>query len=286
MRSHSQAAPSFAYPVAATGAEAGSIMTALDLAATAHGGDGPPLLVLHGVFGSSRNWSSVAQRLAGAHRVLALDARNHGASPWAETMSYAEMVEDVAQSRRTRSLGRVTLLGHSMGGKTAMLDALEHPDEIERLVVVDVAPASYPPVLAAYARAMREVDLTGVTRRAEIDARLAGAIPDPGDRAFLRQNLVLEEGGARWRLNLPVIERAMPVISGFPAIPAGRAYCGPTLFIGGAASSYIRPEHRATIERLFPKAAIVHIPEAGHWVHAERPQEFLAALTPFLAGGN
>jgi esterase len=261
-------------------------MAALDLAVTEHGGAAPPLLVLHGVFGSARNWSSVAQRLAGRHHVLALDARNHGASPWAATMPYAEMVEDVAALRRARALGCVTLLGHSMGGKTAMLDALEHPGEVERLVVVDVAPAAYPPALAAYARALREVDLTGVTRRSEVDVHLAGAIPDPGDRAFLLQNLVLDDDGARWRLNLPVIERFMPEISGFPEIAVGRAYAGPALFIGGAASSYIRPEHRPTIERLFPDARIVHIPDAGHWVHAERPRQFLEAVTPFLAGGN
>jgi esterase len=261
-------------------------MAALDLAVTEHGSGGPPLLVLHGVFGAARNWSSVARRLAGTHHVLALDARNHGASPWAETMLYAEMVEDVARLRRARGLGRVTLLGHSMGGKTAMLDALEHPGEVERLVVVDVAPAAYPPVLAAYARALRAVDLTGVTRRSEIDARLACMIADPGDRAFLLQNLVLDDDGARWRLNLPVIERFMPEISGFPETAAGRLYPGPTLFIGGAASSYIRPEHRPTIERLFPNAGIVHIPDAGHWVHAERPRQFIEAVTPFLAGGN
>jgi esterase len=257
-------------------------MAALDLAATEHGSGGPPLLVLHGIFGSARNWSSIAQRLAGTHRVLALDARNHGASPWAATMPYAEMVEDVAQLRHARGLGRVSLLGHSMGGKTAMLDALEHPKAVERLVVVDVAPAAYPPVLAAYARALREVDLTGVTRRSEVDARLAGAIPDPADRAFLLQNLVLDDSGARWRLNLPVIERFMPEISSFPEIAAGRAYPGPTLFIGGAASAYIRPEHRPTIEHLFPAASIVRIPDAGHWVHAERPRQFFDAIAPFL----
>jgi len=261
-------------------------MAALDLAATEHGSGGPPLFVLHGLFGSARNWSSIAQRLAGTHHVLALDARNHGASPWAETMPYVEMVDDVAQLRRARGLGRVTLLGHSMGGKTAMLDALEHPGEVERLVVVDVAPVAYPPVLAAYARALRQVDLTGVTRRSEVDARLAGAIPDPADRAFLLQNLVLGDDGARWRLNLPVIERFMPEISGFPEIATGRAYPGPTLFVGGADSSYIRPEHRPRIERIFPAASIVHIPDAGHWVHAERPRQFLDAIAPFLAGGS
>lgn len=256
-------------------------MTALQLAATAYE-NGSPLLILHGVFGSARNWSSVAQRLAASRRVFALDARNHGASPWAETMSYAEMSEDVMAFRSARELGRVTLLGHSMGGKTAMLCALRHPAAVERLVIVDVAPVRYHPVLAAYARAMLAVDLTRVSRRADADAQLAEAVPNPAERAFLLQNLILENGQAHWRLNLPAIERAMPEISGFPELPADLAFTGPTLFLAGDRSDYVRDEHRPVIERLFPEARILRVPQAGHWVHAERPDAFLEAVTPFL----
>jgi len=258
-------------------------MAAVELAA-AEQGSGPPLLILHGLFGSGRNWSSLAQRLAGAHRVFALDARNHGASPWADSMTYADMTEDVQAFRAARGLGRAAMIGHSMGGKTAMLLALHHADAVERLVVVDVAPVAYPPVLAAYVQAMLAVDLTSVSRRAEVDAQLAGAITDPGERAFLLQNLVLEGGRARWRINLPVLERFMPDISGFPAVAAGRSFAGPALFVAGERSSYVRPEHRPAIERLFPKARIVHVPEAGHWLHAERPDAFLALAARFLAG--
>ena len=258
-------------------------MAAVELVA-AEQGSGSPLLIMHGLFGSGRNWSSLAQRLAGAHRVFALDARNHGVSPWAESMTYAEMTEDVQALRAARGLGRVAVIGHSMGGKTAMLLALRHADAVERLVVVDVAPVAYAPSLAAYVRAMRGVDLDGVSRRAEVDAQLAGVVTNPGERAFLLQNLVLEDGRARWRLNLPVIERFMPDISGFPTIDAGLSFAGPALFVAGERSSYVRPEHRPAIERLFPQARIVQIAEAGHWLHAERPEAFLALVAPFLAG--
>jgi esterase len=259
------------------------MMTAVDLVAIEHG-SGPPLVVLHGLFGSGRNWSSPAQRLAAAHHVFALDARNHGASPWADSMTYADMTEDVRAFQAARGLGRAAVMGHSMGGKTAMLLALNHAAAVERLVVVDVAPVAYPPALAAYVRAMRAADLAGVSRRAEVDAQLAGAIASPAERAFLLQNLVLEGGRARWRLNLPVLERFMPEISGFPELAAGVSFAGPALFIAGERSSYVRPEHRPAIERLFPNARIVQVPEAGHWLHAERPDEFLALVTPFLAG--
>jgi esterase len=258
-------------------------MAAVELAA-AEQGSGPPLLILHGLFGSGRNWSSPAQRLGTAHRVFALDARNHGASPWADSMTYADMTEDVAAFQAARGLGRAAVIGHSMGGKTAMLMALNQADAVERLVVVDVAPVTYPPELAAYVRAMRAVDLAGVARRADVDAPLAGAITSPAERAFLLQNLVLENGQARWRINLPVLDRFMPEISGFPEPGAGVSFAGPTLFVAGQRSSYVRPEYQPAIKRLFPEARIVRVPEAGHWLHAERPDAFLALVTPFLTG--
>jgi esterase len=260
------------------------MMAAVALAAADYG-SGPPLLILHGLFGSSRNWSSLAQRLAAAHQVFALDARNHGASPWADSMSYADMTEDVRAFQAARGLGRAAVIGHSMGGKTAMLLALHYAAAVERLVVVDVAPVVYAPALAAYVRAMRAVDLTGVSRRAEVDAQLARVVTSPAERAFLLQNLVLEGGHAHWRLNLPVLARFMPDISGFPEPAAGVSFAGPTLFVAGEHSNYVRPEHRPAIERLFPNSRTVRVPEAGHWLHAERPDAFLALVAPFLARG-
>jgi pimeloyl-ACP methyl ester carboxylesterase len=247
-------------------------------------GSGPPVAILHGLFGSGRNWRSVAQHLAAHHRVLTFDLRNHGASPWAEGMSYGEMVEDLRVTLRARGIEHAALLGHSMGGKVAMSMALLHPGEVDRLVVVDIAPAANPPNLLPYVRAMRAVDLRGVKRRAEVDAALAEVVPDPTERAFLLQNLVIDENGAHWRLNLEAIERDFSEILGFPDLPAGNAYRGPVLFVAGARSNYIQPDHEPEIRRLFPEARIMRIEGAGHWVHAEQPQAFLQTVGPFLSG--
>lgn len=255
---------------------------AVKLAATEFGA-GDPVVILHGLFGSARNWSSIAQRIAAAHHVFALDARNHGASPWDGTMSYAAMADDVAAFAAARDLGPLCLAGHSMGGKTAMLLALQRPELVTRLVVIDVAPVSYPPSLRGYIQAMRAADLSGVTRRADVDAQLAHAVADPAERAFLLQNLVLDPGHVHWRLNLPVLERSIEEVSAFPDLPAALNFPGPTLFVVGARSRYVRPEHEPLIRRRFPQAAIVTIADAGHWLHAERPAAFLDAVLPFLA---
>jgi pimeloyl-ACP methyl ester carboxylesterase len=246
-------------------------------------GSGRPVAILHGLFGSGRNWRSVAQHLAGRHRVLTFDLRSHGASPWADGMSYGELVEDLRTSFRARGIGRAALLGHSMGGKVAMLMALLHPGEVDRLVVVDIAPATNPPTLLAYIRAMRTVDLSGVRRRSEADLQLAGAVPDPAERAFLLQNLVVGENTAHWRLNLEAIERGFSEVVGFPDLPVGTVYPGPALFVSGARSNYIQPEHEPLIRHLFPQARIARIEGAGHWVHAEQPHAFLQAVAPFLS---
>jgi len=253
----------------------------MKLPVTSYGESGSPVVVMHGLFGSSRNWMTAARRLSAEHRVFAFDLRNHGTSPHTDTMSYPEMAEDVYETITSLGVGPVALVGHSMGGKTAMLTALRHADVVERLVVVDAAPVSYPPAFVAYAQAMRNADLSAVERRADVDAQLVDAVSSPGTRAFLLQNLILDDHGARWRPNLPVIEAALPAISAWPEDETGR-YDGPTLFIYGGKSDYVRHNHRATIERYFPHVQFAGIPEAGHWVHAERLDDFLATLTPFL----
>jgi esterase len=252
----------------------------LELAAAEYGA-GKPLLVLHGLFGSGRNWASVAQRLGAAHRVFALDLRNHGQSPWAAGMGYREMAEDVARFLRGRGLERAAILGHSMGGKAAMVLALTRPELVERLVVVDIAPVAYEPTLLAYVRAMRRIDLRLVARRADAEPGLAEAVPDAAERGFLLQNLVLDGEGARWRLNLAALEEGLPEISGFPDLGAAR-YDGKALFVAGGRSDRIRAENEAPIRHRFPAAEIVRIEAAGHWVHAEAPAEFLAQVAPFL----
>ncbi|GAA0600982.1 alpha/beta fold hydrolase [Kribbella sandramycini] len=256
----------------------------MKLPVTSYGETGTPVVVMHGLFGSGRNWMTAARRLATEHRVFALDLRNHGSSPHVDTMSYPEMADDVRETIEGLGTGPVALVGHSMGGKTAMLTALFYPAVVERLVVVDAAPVTYPPAFVEFAQAMRNADLTSVQRRADVDAQLAAAVPTPGTRAFLLQNLILDDDGARWRPNLPVIEAALPQISGWPAAGLeGRQYDGPTLFVYGGKSDYVQPDHRGTIASYFPRVQYAEVAEAGHWVHAERLDDFLAAVTAFLA---
>jgi esterase len=254
------------------------------LAATEYGA-GPPVAILHGLFGAARNWGGIARRLAQHYRVIALDLRNHGASPWAPAMDYAEMAEDVRAAMRTRGHPRYALIGHSLGGKVAMMAGLAAGEaEIERLVAVDIAPVAYPVGQLDYVQAMRGLDLAAIARRGDADRALAGAIPDPVERAFLLQNLVLNDGPPRWQPNLAAIEAALPALSGFPALPPDVAYRGPALFVAGAKSDYLRPEHEAEIRRLFTKAQLVRIAGAGHWVQADQPDSFVAAVSRFLAG--
>jgi len=254
----------------------------MTLPVTSYGETGTPVVVMHGLFGSGRNWMTAARRVASEHRVFALDLRNHGSSPHTDTMSYPEMADDVRETIESLGVGPVALVGHSMGGKTAMLTALRYPPAVERLVVVDAAPVAYPPAFEEYARAMRTADLSAVHRRADVDAQLTDAVPWPPTRAFLLQNLILDEAGARWRPNLPVIEASLPLISGWPPDVEGLTYDGPTLFIYGGKSDYVQQDHRATIQSYFPQVQYAEVPEAGHWVHAERLDDFLAVLTPFL----
>lgn len=245
-------------------------------------GDGPAVAILHGLFGSGRNWASIGRSLAAHHRVLLFDLRNHGASPWADDMSYEGMAADVQAALAARGLGGAALIGHSLGGKVAMALALAAPEAVARLIVVDIAPVAYPPTLLSHLRAMQDLDLTRIERRSEADRPLA-AVPDPAERAFLLQNLVFEEGRARWRVNLTALAAGMPLISGFPAFP-GRTYGRPALFVAGGRSPYLPAGHDPVIKSRFPAARIVRIAEAGHWVHAEAPAAFLALAAPFLAG--
>jgi pimeloyl-ACP methyl ester carboxylesterase len=259
----------------------------LRLAVTEYGtatpADGLPIAILHGLFGSGRNWATIAQRLSEHRRVIALDLRNHGASPWADSMNYAEMAEDVRVAMQALGHRRYALIGHSMGGKTAMVAALQHPDEIERLSVIDIAPVAYPARHLGLVKAMQTLDLTAIRRRGEGDRALASVIPDVAERGFLLQNLVFEDGHAHWRINLLAIERNMPALVDFPAVAPGAVYHGPTLFIAGSRSDYVLPAHQPAIHRLFPNAEIARVEGAGHWLHTEKQAEFLAILEPFLA---
>ena len=254
----------------------------VDLACTEYGA-GRPVLILHGLFGSGANWTAVARRLGERFRVFALDLRNHGASPWAERMDYRAMAADVAAFIEARGLGRTALLGHSMGGKAAMVLSLTQPALVDRLVVVDVAPVARPPTVAAYAEAMRSLDLRGVTRRGAADSLLRPHVPEDAVRLFLLQNLVPGPDGLAWRINLDAILRDMPAIAGFPEFPSEAAYPGPTLVVKGERSDYIEERDVPAFRRFFPKLRLVTVARASHWVHSDRTEEFLAEVTPFLA---
>lgn len=242
--------------------------------------DLPPLLIVHGLYGSARNWGVIARRLADRRDVFAVDQRNHGESPWQPTHSYADMAGDLAAVIRAHG-GRMDVLGHSMGGKASMVLALQSPELLRRLVVADIAPVAYGHDQTQYITAMRAMDLAGITTRAEADRRLAATVPEAPLRAFFLQSLDLKaEGGPRWRLNLDVLEREMAGIVGWPD-PQGR-FDGPTLFLTGAESHYVRPENRATIRALFPNAHFAKLPGAGHWLHADKPREFEETVRIFL----
>ncbi len=240
-------------------------------------GDGAasvPLLIAHGLYGSARNWGVIARRLSDTRPVVAVDMRNHGESPWADRQGYPEMADDLAGAID----GRWDVLGHSMGGKAAMVLALTRPEKVRRLVVADIAPVAYGHSQQKYIDAMRAVDLSGVETRGDADRQLRELVPEDGVRAFLLQSLDVK--GRRWRLNLDVLSAEMGRIVGFPEVE-GR-FVGPALFLSGDESDYVRPEHRDRIRALFPAARFAKIPGAGHWLHAEKPREFEAAVRVFL----
>ena len=254
------------------------------LAAQIHDGpDGaPPLVLAHGLFGAARNWSSLAKRMARRRRVIAVDLRNHGDSPWSDDASYPAMAADLAETIRAEAGGRADLLGHSMGGKAAMALALSEPSALRRLVVADIAPVAYDHAHGDYVAAMRGLDLARVSRRSDADPLLAPSIPEAPLRAFILQNLVLEQGRARWRPNLDALEAGMEDLLSFPDALSRRRWEGPALFLRGGASDYVREAHAPAIRALFPAARIETVEGAGHWLHAEKPEPFLAALERFL----
>ena len=242
---------------------------------------GEPLVIAHGLFGSARNWGAIARRLAAAgRRVVAVDMRNHGESPWAPDHGYGDLAADLAGVIAGLG-GRADVLGHSMGGKAAMRLALEHAGAVRRLVVADIAPVAYGHSQAPLVEAMRGLDLAGLTTRGEADRRLAAAVPEAAGRAFLLQSLDLSGAAPRWRLNLDVLGAEMGRLVGWEAV-AG-SFPGPALFVTGAQSDYVRPEHRAAIVAQFPAAQFAEVAGAGHWLHAENPAGFLDAVSGFLA---
>lgn len=246
-------------------------------------GSGPPLVVLHGLFGSSGNWRGIARELASTHSVHCVDLRNHGASPWADSMGYIEMADDVLQLIRTLRLDRPAVVGHSMGGKTAMALALRQPSAVSRLVVVDIAPVPYADTLTPFAEAMRNADVVAAASRAEVQRRLQDSAPDPVVVPFLMQNLVMRNDHFDWRLNLLAISIAMPQLSSFPSELLGARFAGPVTVIAGERSDYVAQCDGAAFRPMFDDLEVDVVAGAGHWVHADRPVAFVASLRRALA---
>lgn len=226
-------------------------------------GNGPPVVILHGLFGAGRNWVQIAQALGHSYRFYLPDARNHGASPWAEAMSYIDMARDVLALIEREQLQQPILIGHSMGGKTAMALTLEHPQAIAGLAVIDIAPERYGDQFSLYLRTMR-----GLVGGAPFD--------------FPVHNLRRCQDRFDWRLNLLAASLCMPDLCGFPAHLRCQRFDGPTLFVTGSNSGYVRPESHADIQQLFPRARLETIADAGHWVHADQPAALLQVLHGWL----
>lgn len=255
-------------------------MTAVCLAFDEFGREeGTPLIILHGFFASSRNWRQVAEKLAVSFRVYVLDMRNHGASAHHTDMDYPAMAEDVRQFINQRGLAKASLLGHSMGGKVAMWIALNTPEIIDKLLVVDIAPVSYQHSFDDLINALKALPLDQISNRKQAELWLTEAIPDLSYRQFLLQNLILKDGEYQWRVDLDIFYRTADNIIGFPDVRHLPPYTGDTLFIAGAESNYIKQD---VITGLFPMSMVKAVEGAGHWVHVQQPGEFIAVVEEFL----
>jgi pimeloyl-ACP methyl ester carboxylesterase len=254
--------------------------------ARAIGDRGSRVVFLHGLFGQGRNWTQIGKGLAQQHRVLLVDLPHHGHSGWEDGFDYLQVADRVAGLLDAGD--PVALVGHSLGGKVAMVLALRHPELVERLCVVDVSPVTYDHLseFEKYVAAMRGLDLGSLRQRSDADAALAAAVPDATVRAFLLQNLHRDGDGWRWRANLEVLGAALPTIGGWPESRLADLppYRGAVLWVAGARSGYVTPEYAGAMDRWFPGNRRVTIKGAGHWVHSEQPEVFLEVLRRFVEG--
>lgn len=252
---------------------------------TTLGESGPLVAFCHGLFGQGKNWTSIAKALADTHRVLLVDMPNHGRSAWHDRFDYVDVADEVASLFTADD--PVALVGHSMGGKAAMVLALRHPQLVERLCVVDVSPVDYQGTseFAGYIAAMRAMDLGALERRSDADAALAEAAPNRTVRSFLLQNLRREGDTWSWQPNLEVLGRDLAALGGWPedALTGVAPYPGKVLWVAGQTSPYVQPEYADAMDRWFPQNRRVTVKNAGHWVHSEQPAVFVEVLRRFLA---
>jgi esterase len=247
-------------------------------------GQGQPLVLLHGLFGSGDNWGTVAKHFSQHYQVISVDLRNHGKSPHSDSQSYADMADDLLELCDALGLDSIHLLGHSMGGKVALQFATQHPDRVKKLIVVDMAPRAYADAHTHLIDAMLAVDLSTLQSRSEVDKALSNKIPEAMVRQFLLMNLVKSDtnqskANLAWRINLPAIKTNYPNLSA--AVCEHVRYEKPCLFIRGEHSDYVQGHDIAEIKAMFTQAQFVDLP-TGHWVHAEQPKAFIAAVEEFL----
>jgi esterase len=241
-----------------------------------------PLIILHGFFASSRNWRKIAEILSSAFHVYVLDMRNHGLSPHHALMDYPTMTADVLRFMDDHALPTAHIMGHSMGGKIAMWLALNHPERMNKLIVVDIAPKSYTHSFDRTINALQNLPLSEIQNRKQAEMMLVRDIPELDYRQFLLQNLVIKEGRYVWRVNLDIFMLMSPHIVAFPETQNLTPYQGEMLFIAGERSDYVAPEDTL---RLFPKAKFRAIAKAGHWVHTQQPEVFTEVVENFLERG-
>ncbi len=243
-------------------------------------GQGSPVIILHGLFGFSDNWQTIAKGLADEHTVITPDLRNHGRSPHLPTHTYLDMANDVQAYMEAHWIFSAALVGHSMGGKAAMQLALSHPDAVERLVVVDIAPTQADDNQSSIFAALLDMDLSKMTDRKTAETYLAERVSEVGTRQFLLKNITREDDGTfTWKMNLPVLWKFYNDILG-PV--QGEPFDKPTLFIRGSQSNYIKDAEIPFLKTLFPQAEVATVEGAGHWVHADKPAALLALLKQFL----
>jgi pimeloyl-ACP methyl ester carboxylesterase len=244
-------------------------------------GSGSPLVILHGLFGSLDNWMTLGKAFAENHTVYLVDQRNHGASPHDDIFDYDAMASDLDKFLKSNKVNNPVLIGHSMGGKTVMRYAQLHPNEWEKLIVVDIAPRSYPVHHQHIIDGLNALRLHEISSRAEADEQLSDYVKDAGQRQFLLKNLQRRpEGGFQWKVNLPVIEKNIELIG--EGCTDDQPLHGEVLFIRGSESHYIGEDDYEEILRLFPEAAIETVDGAGHWVHAEKPRELYTLVKNFI----
>lgn len=240
--------------------------------------EAPRLLIAHGLFGSGRNWRAIAKRLSAEFHVTTVDMRNHAGSFWSDEMSYEAMAGDLVDV--IEALGAPSMvLGHSMGGKASMVLALTRPELVERLIVADIAPVSYGHSHGHFIEAMASIDMSRIKTRSDVGDALMEHVDEPALRSFFLQSVAIEDGIARWMLNLPALREAMPQIIGFPDLDG--VYSGRTLFVSGALSEYVDGAGRAAIKPLFPGARFARLKDAGHWLHADQPRAFIETVQGF-----